>query len=258
VTEPWSRTILLQSYWKSSTTGLRLGERMSQEAKAPYAARMILPPFSALGAAGRRAAIIASVALLAACAGASPSPDAPSLVQAPVAPAPDCDWDPSPSEDRGPDPLSCDLEFEQSCVPDPCFDEGERDCKPACKKTCTDCASSCKKSCGACKAACTDDACRSACAGHCGTCREACVQAKDQCTSGTCGQRYRACNKKMAEDWKKGGCAGVCPAVAQCVQACTPDPSGSMDACVGRCKTRMKGCPARFYGMCVMGATPTD
>jgi hypothetical protein len=169
----------------------------------------------------------------------------------------DCNWERPSQSPENPDPLSCDLEFEQSCVPDPCFDEGDQTCRPACRSSCTGCAGTCKESCRACKTACTDESCKSACSSRCGACRQACVQAKDQCATGTCGQQYKACTKRLAAQWKRNGCLAECPAVSACVQRCFADAGADFGGCSGQCaKTLMKRCPSEFQEMCMMGATP--
>jgi hypothetical protein len=169
----------------------------------------------------------------------------------------DCAWEPpvTSSADE-PSPLACSLELEQSCLPDPCFDDDQQTCKPACKKACGDCAATCTKDCQSCKHLCADEGCRHACAATCGSCRQACLSVKDRCASGTCGQAYSACRKKLTEDWKRSTCKVVCPRVSQCAIACRTD--DNVEKCTAGCRKRlMAGCPERFLGMCLVGADPT-
>jgi hypothetical protein len=172
----------------------------------------------------------------------------------------DCRWMP-PAEDASGDapgrasPLSCTLEFEQSCVPDPCFDEDQRTCKPACLRGCNDCADACGSRCETCKRDCRDEACRRSCASTCGWCHATCLKDKDRCTSGTCGDAYATCRKRLLAEWKRSACPAVCPRVRACLDKCYKGPEPA--TCTERCQAQMGACPERYYSVCVMGGEPT-
>lgn len=168
--------------------------------------------------------------------------------------AKDCRAEVKPEHDYESHPLSCQLEFEQSCIPDVCFDEDQRDCKPKCKKGCDDCSGACATKCEACKAPCADEACREACATKCGECRQACLTAKDECTSGTCGKAFRVCRARVTAEWNKGGCTKACKRVEPCAQKCFEEGG---ENCQDKCKKLMGTCPTKFFANCVMGGDPS-
>jgi hypothetical protein len=155
--------------------------------------------------------------------------------------------------DQGGGPLSCTLEFEQSCLPDPCFEEKQDECKPACVNACNECGMNCAATCNACKTACQDDACRRACATQCAECHDGCLRIEDRCSTGVCRQRFMECRKKIVAEWKRTTCPVVCERVRACVDKCGSQSKSPM-ACVDTCvKKYMKGCPQRFYGVCIGG-----
>lgn len=233
--------------------------------------------------------VAVGVGVVAACASTEPSrPPEPALNVPPVASAPapqspprpllgdlpdakawtepgvidrlaaDCRWQPSKLdqaevEDRN--PMSCKLVVAQSCVPDPCFDENESECKPACAKTCAGCASSCTSKCEACKAPCKDDACRRACAEQCGKCREACIAEVDHCDTAACSAKYDACSKKTDAALRAPKCRPLCVGAQKCIVACkNADPE---DPCYQACAKKFAvGCPEKSFWYCVQAGGP--
>ena len=173
--------------------------------------------------------------------------------------AKDCRYEPEAESEDRPSPLSCKLEFEQSCVPDPCFEASAHACKPACAKACDGCGAKCVKGCESCKAACKDDTCTKACAEKCGACRQECLTTMDSCATGTCGKAYAACQKKVSAEWKQGGCAAACTRVVPCVDECFQlTAPGAAAKCNARCEKLMGTCPSKFFTNCAMGAHPSD
>lgn len=140
--------------------------------------------------------------------------------------------------------------FEQSCVSDPCHDADQKDCKPKCEKTCNGCDKTCETKCEACKKPCTDEACKKTCATSCGECKQACLTEKDKCATGTCGQAYAACGKRLAAQWKAGNCPKACPKYNQCHGDCNE--SKDSDKCWKNCVAALEAaCPAPLAGMCM-------
>jgi hypothetical protein len=170
--------------------------------------------------------------------------------------AQDCHAAPAGGEMGTRDPLSCRLAVDQSCVPDLCFDEQERACRPACQKQCDDCSGTCSSSCDTCKTRCRDDACRTACASACGACRQACLTTLDDCATGACGKARAECDVRVAAEWKAGRCASVCPRVSACIVACGRP--NAPDDCAEKCRSPklMGKCPEKFAGYCLFGVTP--
>jgi hypothetical protein len=172
----------------------------------------------------------------------------------------DCTWHPedSPGDESM---MTCKGGlYGQSCAVDPCFDEDQASCKPKCEKACTSCDADCTKSCQACKKPCAegDATCKRACAEKCATCKQSCVATKDRCATGTCGQVYKACTKRIVAEWKNGGCNKGCPAYNDCMSAC--EDSQYDHPCALKCRDRLKAvCPGRFYGMCIFnGMGPSE
>jgi hypothetical protein len=174
----------------------------------------------------------------------------------------DCGW--TPHEDAAEQseassrtsPLSCKFLLEQSCVPDPCLDEQEEKCKPACTKTCGACGDKCVKGCTKCKAGCTDDACKLACAKQCGECRQACVAEADRCATGTCNAAREKCTKDRQALYvaHRAACNKACPIAGSCPGDCSAKSETQRDACWKQCERSFvaSGCPRTFYGYCVM------
>jgi hypothetical protein len=181
----------------------------------------------------------------------------PSVIQALVA---DCRWQPAQRQDGDPGPLSCDLPFEQSCAPDPCFDKDQAECKPACRKACADCGAKCAATCDDCKRGCTDERCRRSCASICGDCRQACIRDRDHCATATCGQAFAAGSKKRLADWNAGPCKDPCPRVTNCAMACAAkfDHGPGYNDCVAPCKKLMGNCPISNFPICEVGAYPSE
>jgi hypothetical protein len=172
----------------------------------------------------------------------------------------DCAYQPPDHDAANPSELSCKSGlFGQSCVADPCFDEDQKDCKPGCEKACNGCARECTKTCQACKRPCKDVDCERACAVTCGRCRQACLSAKDRCSTGTCGQAYSACSKRIQAQWKHSGCEKACPAYNACFEECNRSSSDTAP-CYERCrKPLLRACPAPLAGMCMFnGGGPAD
>ena len=149
----------------------------------------------------------------------------------------DCAWDPSKDPERaslykaeGPgdsvDPLLCELEMDQSCVYDPCYQTQEETCKPRCTTTCTSCKTTCKTGCETCKKGCTDASCQKTCATSCAACQQECVQSRDRCATGACTEEYKTCRKDLREGWKRNGCAKICQAYNRCQTRCQKDNEG--------------------------------
>ncbi len=166
----------------------------------------------------------------------------------------DCDYVPEgldqPQNPQDVSPLSCTLEFDQSCVYDPCFNKGE-DCKPMCVQTCGSCQKGCAGSCKSCKQKCKDDACIRACATGCGTCRQACLVTRDHCATGTCAQVARECRSTLRADWLKNGCPRICKAYGPCLSRCVHKNEKADDAfamCQQRCAPRLP--PSCDLGLC--------
>ncbi|HEX7664840.1 MAG TPA: hypothetical protein VF407_10025 [Polyangiaceae bacterium] len=141
--------------------------------------------------------------------------------------------------------FSCDGNaFDQSCVYDPCFEAKDtQSCKDGCLGTCRTCEDTCTTSCTSCKAQCKDDACKKACAPTCGKCKQDCLTAQDRCRTGTCGQLYTACRKKLTADWNAKGCAAGCKVFEPCRDKCYEDtstPSFDVTACLKQCTTKAK------------------
>lgn len=171
--------------------------------------------------------------------------------------AADCRWRPTRGADKPyrESPLACGLDFEQSCVADPCFDDDQERCKPACVKTCQACGDGCASTCESCKAGCADDACRRACAARCGECHAACLREEDRCKTGTCGQAFAACHARLGAEWRRGGCTAECERVYDCAAAC--EDKNPLGPCATACATKhMRRCPKRFATWCVAGAAP--
>jgi hypothetical protein len=202
------------------------------------------------------------------------SPATPAIASAPTPPpetswtdgavvaelAKDCAYQPPDHDEMNPSELSCKSGlFGQSCVADPCFDEDQQDCKPSCEKACNGCAGQCITACKACKKPCKDDDCKRTCAVTCGQCRQACLTAKDRCSTGTCGQAYSACSKRLQAEWKNSGCRSGCAAYYTCFEDCTRSEHDSTP-CIDRCrKPLLRVCPAPLARMCVLnGGGPTD
>jgi hypothetical protein len=142
--------------------------------------------------------------------------------------------------------------FYQSCVADPCFTDGQSNCRPRCQKACAACETGCTSSCDACKARCADDACRRRCAEACGACKQACLGAKDRCATGTCGAEYVACAKRLKAQWKASGCPKACPTYNECFGTCNDEDEAKRDACWERCRAALRrACPAPLAGMCM-------
>lgn len=153
--------------------------------------------------------------------------------------------------ERGPgesSPLSCEAEFDQSCVYDPCFDSAERSCKPRCTSACKQCGQDCATSCESCRERCNDEACTAACARSCATCREGCVRQRDRCATGTCTEAYKACRTKLRSDWRKNECGQVCRSYVSCERRCLArrkgDNEDAFSLCAKPCRKSIKsrGC----------------
>lgn len=139
-------------------------------------------------------------------------------------------------------PLSCNVAMEQSCVYDPCFEEEEEACKPACTKTCQGCGKGCAARCEECKGGCKDDACRKACARGCGKCREACVRTRDRCATATCTAQYKVCRQKLRTSWRKNRCPQKCKTFQACEARCSKKKGPAETACSEACKQAVTGC----------------
>jgi hypothetical protein len=177
----------------------------------------------------------------------------------------DCAWAPpedavdqSDTSSRA-NPLSCKFLFEQSCVPNPCLDEQEEKCKPACTKTCGACGDKCVKGCTKCKTGCADDACKLACAKQCGECRQGCVAEADRCATGTCNAAREKCSKDRHASYlaHRAACDKACPVAANCPGDCSAKSAAQQDACWKQCQQSFvaAGCPRTFYGFCVMAGS---
>jgi len=169
--------------------------------------------------------------------------------------AKDCRWQPL---ETAPDAQahSCMIPWDQSCVPDYCFEKNQDECRPVCKKTCDGCADGCASTCETCKSKCSDDACKLECAKGCATCRDACVSALDRCFSGDCNAKMAACYKDLDAEWEKSPCSKRCDQYKKCVDACYGAPAGPMapPMCGDKCwSTVMKGCSTKFAGRCGWG-----
>jgi hypothetical protein len=153
-------------------------------------------------------------------------------------------------------PLTCALEWEQSCSHDPCFEKGQ-ECHAACATTCDGCGTQCATTCGSCKATCAaggpGDACRRACATTTGACRQACLQSRDKCASVACTKAARVCEADERRKWKAGGCTGKCPAIDSCYMKCVDGKTEDAEKCRGACQKRWPGCDMMY---CVMGSPP--
>ena len=176
----------------------------------------------------------------------------------------DCAWEPPEARGDTDDPLrrnalSCVFLVEQSCVPNPCIQDQEDTCKPACAKTCDACGGRCTEGCTACKRSCADDACRLACARTCAGCRQACVRGADRCATGTCNAARVQCDKvrRALQVQHRGACAKACPMASQCPPACSGLPEGQQQACWDGCKKRFLalGCPETFLGTCMIAGS---
>jgi hypothetical protein len=153
-------------------------------------------------------------------------------------------------------PLTCSLEWEQSCSHDPCYEKGQ-ECHAACATTCDGCGTQCATTCGSCKSACAagaaGDACRRACATTTGSCRQACLQTRDKCASAACTRAEAACEVEERRKWKAAGCTGKCPAIDACYMKCADAKEDDAEKCRGLCQKRWPGCDMMY---CVMGSPP--
>ncbi|WP_394846135.1 hypothetical protein LZC95_01570 [Pendulispora brunnea] len=131
----------------------------------------------------------------------------------------DCAVAAPPVEDFTPQPLACELPWEQSCSYDPCFFK-QQECQRDCGNTCGSCEASCTNTCSSCKASCASgaagDACRRACASTTGSCRQSCIARRDKCATAGCTAAAQLCAKNEPVKWKKNGCWGICPKVNAC------------------------------------------
>lgn len=139
---------------------------------------------------------------------------------------------------ESPDPLACDLPYEQACVADPCWHRAREDCRKACGATCGTCGKACIASCESCKMSCADDACRTRCAEACGRCRQDCLTARDRCGSASCTGVYTKCRADLVSAWIKNNCDGVCSAFDRCLERCE---SKSGDDCFETCRATVPG-----------------
>jgi hypothetical protein len=137
-------------------------------------------------------------------------------------------------------PLECGPADDQSCVYDPCFSEGEEQCKPRCRKVCETCNRGCLATCQTCRRACQggDAACIHGCAQHCAECHQECIEQSDRCGSATCTEQYRACRARLKADWTKNKCPATCARYRACQARCPADDTNCRD----RCKKGRSGC----------------
>lgn len=153
-------------------------------------------------------------------------------------------------------PLTCALEWEQSCTHDPCYEKNQ-ECHAACASSCDGCGTQCAATCGSCKSACAagadGDACRRACAVTTGSCRQACLQTRDKCATAACAKAQTACEVEERRKWKAAGCTGKCLAINSCFMKCVDGAEADAEKCRGRCQKRWPGCDMMY---CVMGSPP--
>jgi hypothetical protein len=185
------------------------------------------------------------------------APDAAAIAAAPTDEAPgtawtdpdvvrglaaSCAFDPVMAHDSKGNigPLACEIEFEQSCVADPCAEEQRETCAGACTATCRACADTCVSQCDACKSGCNDDACRRACAEKCGACRQTCVVARDRCATGDCVRRHAECRERRVKEWILNKCDAVCAPFDRCFNRCTEASPAPLD-CAERCERAVPG-----------------
>jgi hypothetical protein len=159
----------------------------------------------------------------------------------------DCSLKVTNPDTEEPDPLACDVPFEQSCVYDPCFEKGQT-CKQGCSKKCASCDAACADHCATCRDACTDGACRQRCAASCGECKQSCLKSRDKCATAQCAQAELACGRAAKRAWAGAGCTGKCPEINECLEPCAAD-----NACNAKCQKRFKGCDIEY---CMTGAPP--
>jgi hypothetical protein len=136
-------------------------------------------------------------------------------------------------------PLMCLSGRDQSCTPDPCFDDADDNgCRARCEKSCDGCTTTCATQCKSCKASCKDDACRLSCATQCGTCQQDCIRAVDRCSTGTCSTEYKACQVRFKDNWEKNGCDRICDKFKKsCTKTCKSQKKedDEIDSCVYDC-----------------------
>ncbi len=172
----------------------------------------------------------------------------------------DCAWDPTQDPERARlykvegegdavDPLLCELEFDQSCSYDPCYETEQEKCEPRCTAACTSCKTTCKSSCETCKKGCADAACQKTCAVSCAACQQACVQTRDRCATGACAEEYKTCRKNLKQGWKRNHCAKFCPSYMRCQMKCTEENKEKekyWEICEKKCAPLNKACNPRL------------
>lgn len=214
---------------------------------------------------GAPASIPASVPPSAPASAAAPAPaSAPAPAPATVAPidpadtealvarlALDCDFDPGSAAlrpaDEGVDTapngyvsaFDCEpVSFDQSCVPDPCFDPSVA-CSAKAGAVCSTCKTKCAPACSDCKTKCApgDAACATACARKTLACRTRCLEKRDKGQE-RCSAEYTQCSARAERHWKRN-CAAPCDRFHKCSGTCE-DPLSA--ECVAKCKKMPEAC----------------
>jgi hypothetical protein len=163
----------------------------------------------------------------------------------------DCDFDPGSAALRPADEevdtapngyvsaLDCEpVSFDQSCVPDPCFDPSIA-CRAKAGAVCSTCKAKCTPTCSDCKAKCAtgDAACVTACARKTLTCRTQCLAAREK-GHDRCGKEYTACSARDERRWKRN-CSAACDKFRKCSSVCE-DPWSP--ECGAKCPKMPNGC----------------